>query len=109
MNKENTTEAIIEKAIRYFEKNYNKPISVEQYAKEHRMSANWFIYNFREQMKRSPKQYLISLRIAAAKEYLARTDKSVGEIANLVGYENALYFSRLFKKYTGQPPSEYKR
>ncbi|MBE6886287.1 MAG: helix-turn-helix transcriptional regulator, partial [Ruminococcaceae bacterium] len=49
------------------------------------------------------------LRIAAAKGYLENSDKNINEISNIVGYENALYFSRLFKKYTGMTPSEYKK
>ena len=40
------------------------------------------------------------LYIAAGKGYLENGDKSINEISNIAGYENALYFSRLFKKYT---------
>ena len=56
-----------------------------------------------------PMQYIVSLRINAAKGYLENTNKSIGEISNAVGYENALYFSRLFKKYTGMTPTGYKK
>jgi len=60
-------------------------------------------------MKVPPMQYITSLRIAAAKGYLENSDKSIAEIAAAVGYENALYFSRIFKKRTGMTPSEYKQ
>ena len=99
----------IERAAHYFKDNYNKQISIEQYAEEHLMSVNWFIHSFKSVMKMSPMQYIISLRIAMAKGYLENSAKNIAEISNEVGYENALYFSRLFKKYTGMTPTEYRK
>lgn len=106
---EHSTIAVTEKEVQYFNENYDKSISIKQCAREHMMSVNWFIHGFKEKTKLSPKQYIVSLRLAAAKRYLESTDKSINEIANLVGYENALYFSRLFKKHIGMSPSEYKK
>ena len=57
----------IERAVHYFNDNYTKPISIEQYAEEHLMSANWFIQSFKRVMKVPPMQYITNLRIAAAK------------------------------------------
>lgn len=54
----------IERAAHYFKDNYNKQISVEQYAAEHLMSVNWFIHSFKNVMKVSPMQYIISLRLS---------------------------------------------
>ena len=99
----------IERAVHYFNENYSKPITIEQYAQEHLMSVNWFIHSFKEVMHVPPMQYIVSLRIAAAKGYLESSNKNITEISNIVGYENSLYFSRLFKKYTGMTPSEYKK
>ncbi|MBR2445623.1 MAG: AraC family transcriptional regulator [Clostridia bacterium] len=99
----------IERAAHYFKDNYNKQISIEQYAEEHLMSVNWFIHSFKSVMKMSPMQYIISLRIAMAKGYLENSTKNIAEISNEVGYENALYFSRLFRKYTGMTPTEYRK
>ena len=104
----NETISDIERAVHYFNENFSKPISIEQYALEHLMSVNWFIHSFKEVMKVPPMQYIVSLRISAAKGYLENSNKNITEISNIVGYENALYFSRLFKKYTGVTPSEYK-
>ena len=73
------------------------------------MSVNWFIHSFKEVMKVPPMQYIVSLRIAAAKGYLENSNKNVNEISTIVGYDNSLYFSRLFKKYTRLSPSEYKK
>ena len=105
----NETISDIERAVHYFNENYNKPISIEQYAQEHLMSVNWFIHCFKEVMNLSPMQYIVSLRIDSAKGYLDNSNKNINEIANIVGYENPLYFSRLFKKHTGMTPTEYKK
>ena len=99
----------IERAVHYFNENYSKPISIEQYASEHLVSVNWFIHNFKNVMKVPPMQYIVSLRIAAAKGYLENSNKNITEIANTIGYDNALYFSRLFRKYTGVTPTEYRK
>lgn len=99
----------IERAVHYFGENYNKNISVEQYAAERLMSVNWFIISFKNVMKVTPMQYILSLRIAAAKGLLENTDKNISEISDAVGYANPLYFSRLFKKHTGYSPSQYRK
>lgn len=98
----------MECAINYFNENYNKPIEIEQYAKEQHVSTNWFIHNFKKVAGVTPQQYIIRLRISAAKEYLVSTNKTIKEIAMTVGYNNALYFSRLFRKSTGLSPSDYR-
>ena len=105
----NDTISDVERAAHYFKENYNKQISIEQYADEHLMSVNWFIHSFKNVMKMSPMQYIISLRIATAKGYLENSTKNIAEISNEVGYDNALYFSRLFRKYTGMTPTEYRK
>ncbi len=99
----------IERAAHFFKENYNKQISIEKYAEEQAISVNWFIHSFKSVMKMSPMQYIISLRINIAKGYLENSTKNISEIASEVGYENALYFTRLFRKYTGMTPTEYRK
>ncbi len=99
----------IEKAVHYFNDNYSMDISVEKYAKEHFMSVNWFINCFKIITTQTPMQYILSRRISAAKGYLEKTDMSVTEISSAVGYDNATYFSRMFKKHVGMSPGEYRK
>ena len=99
----------IEMAVSYFNENYNTKISVAQYAESLHISTNWFIRNFKQHMKISPAQYLLSLRMVNAQSLLENTDYSVGEVAEIVGYDNQLYFSRVFKKEYGVSPAQYRK
>ncbi len=99
----------IERATHYFNENYNQPIIIEKYAEEHLMTPGWFIQNFKQITKSTPMQYIISLRITNAMNLIDNTEYNMTQIASAVGYDNSLYFSRLFKKYTGMSPSEYKK
>ena len=96
-------------AVRYFHENYNKPISIENYAAEHHMSVSWFIRNFKDYTNSTPTQYLLALRIQNAQTLLESTSYNVTEIAEIVGYDNPLYFSRIFKKQNGMSPSDFRK
>lgn len=99
----------VEEAVHYFHENFFRNIEMEEYAASRHMSLCWFIRCFRQQMGVPPLQYLISIRIAKAKELLEGSSYTVSEISSIVGYEDPLYFSRLFKKQTGQSPSAYQK
>lgn len=96
-------------AVRYFHENYNQPICIEEYAATQHMSVSWFIRNFKEYTNSTPTQYLLSLRISNAQTLLETTNYNVTEIAEIVGYDNPLYFSRIFKKQSGISPSEFRK
>lgn len=53
--------------------------------------------------------YLHRLRIADAKQLLETEFKTIQEVSLAVGYEDLAFFRRLFKRYTGTPPQEYRR
>lgn len=60
-------------------------------------------------MKISPAQYILSLRMVNAQSLLENTDYKIGEIAEIVGYDNQLYFSRVFRKEYGVSPAQYRK
>lgn len=98
----------IEAAARYFNEHYNRDISVEEYAASVHMSTCWFIRRFKQVLKITPMQYILSLRITNAKALLETKDMSVKEISHAVGFSNPLYFSRIFTKTVGISPTEYR-
>lgn len=99
----------IEHAVSYFNEHYNLDISIEEYAASRNMSTSWFIRNFKLYNGTTPLNYILSIRIANAQSLLENTRYNITEIASITGYDNPLYFSRLFKKYTGLSPSEYRK
>ena len=99
----------IERATHYFNENYNQQIVIEDYAKEHGLTANWFIQSFRKVTKFTPMQYILSLRMTNAMNLIDTTNYNMLQIAAAVGYDNSMYFSRIFKKHTGMTPTEYKQ
>lgn len=99
----------MEQAQRYFQEHYNEEIQIKDYAKSRGMSVSWFLRNFKEFVGKPPAQYLLTLRMNNAVSLLETTDYNVAEISAIIGYDNALYFSRLFKKHKGVSPSEYRK
>ena len=99
----------IERAAAYFNQNYNTKISIDDYAEALHISTNWFIHNFKQYAGMSPAQYILSLRMVNAQSLLERTTYNIKEISEIVGYENPLYFSRVFKKEIGKSPAQYRK
>ena len=99
----------IDKATQYFTEHYNEEICIDDYAKDHNMSTSWFIRNFKQYIGVTPMQYILSIRIYNAETLLHSSLYNVSEVSNIVGYENPLYFSRIFKKAKGLSPSEYRK
>ena len=96
-------------ARQYFHKHYNEPINIEEYAQSRHTSISLFMRNFKKVYGVSPKQYLLNIRMNNAQNLLETTDYTVAEIAAIVGYDNSLYFSRIYHKQKGQAPSDYRK
>ncbi len=99
----------IERAKDYFEEHYNEEISIEQYAASRSMSTSWFNRSFRGTVGTSPMKYILDIRIRNAQTLLETTDYSVANIASMIGYDNPMYFSRMFRKVKGMSPAKYRK
>ena len=73
------------------------------------MSVSYFLKKFKEVTAKSPMQYILGIRINNAVSLLESTDYNVTEISTIIGYDNPLYFSRIFKKQKGVSPSDYRK
>ncbi len=96
-------------AASYFNENYNRDINIEEYAASIGMSVNWFIRNFKKFTGTTPMQFITAIRITNAQMLLETTNYAVNEISRIVGYENPLYFSRIFRRQKGCSPSQYRK
>jgi AraC family transcriptional regulator of arabinose operon len=88
--------------------NYSQHLVVSELAKKCNLSLFRFIHKFKDVTGTTPGKYVTNIRINEAKKMLAETSLHVKEVASIVGYDNPLYFSRVFCQAVGIPPSRYK-
>lgn len=101
---------IIVNAVLYLEEHLDQDITLNSLAQELYTSPTNLSRIFKEETGKTPIHYLITIRLDRAKELMkTQPHKTVKEIAQLVGYRDAYYFSKLFKKYVGLPPSEFSK
>lgn len=106
---DNSLENEVELAMHYFRENYRSEVNVEDYALSRGMSASNFYRVFKQISGSTPLQFILKLRLSNAQNLLENSNLTIAEIASEVGYENPLYFSRLFHKHIGVSPSEYRK
>lgn len=94
--------------VKYMKENYAYEITLAELAKLIPMSEGQFCRVFKQNMKMSPMQYLLRYRILQSCHLLQETDKKIGEIANLTGFNNISYFNKVFLKVIGCTPKEYR-
>lgn len=98
----------IEKVIMAMHNSLDEPYDINKYAKICSLSLSRFSHKFKQVTGKSPLKYFTDIKLTSAKELLRFSDLSVSEIAERVGYDNSLYFSRIFKKAFGISPTEYR-
>lgn len=99
----------IERVMASMRNHLEAPKPLTHYAREAGLSISRFSETFKKHCGISPMAYFTELRVQRACELLDRSDLQIGEVAAVLGFEDRLYFSRLFSKHTGLPPTEYRR
>ncbi|NMM54435.1 AraC family transcriptional regulator [Paenibacillus aquistagni] len=99
----------IEQAVRYITLRYYSSISIEQLAQQYGYHRTYFSKMFHEITGESPIQLLIRLRMERARTLLLTTQLSIEQISSSVGYADALYFSKMFKRTFGHSPTAYRK
>ena len=95
-------------AIDYVERTCDEGLTVEELAEKLKLSRKDLDKVFSSVLNISPKKYIISVRIDRACTALRKTNKSIAEIAESVGYANQFYFAKEFKRLTGMTPTQYR-
>ena len=95
-------------SVSYIHSHLRDNLSVESLAAMEFLGVSRYRELFREVMGCSPSEYIVRLRIMKAKDLLTQPSLAIAEIADRVGYRDRLYFQRVFKKYVGMTPGEYR-
>jgi AraC-like DNA-binding protein len=96
-------------AIRVMHEHPTRAWTVAELAKEAALSRSTFFERFNRAVGVAPMEYLLTWRMALAKDLLRRNEGRVADVAQRVGYSSASTFSVAFTRHVGRPPSQYAR
>jgi transcriptional regulator GlxA family with amidase domain len=105
----NPLKILIDKAKFLLQESLEKPVDLEQMARDLPMGYSSFRKAFKKITGEPPNQFLLNLRLSRAKYLLDSTNLSINEIAFQTGFESVYYFSKLFKKRNGRSPKFYRQ
>ncbi len=92
-------------AVQFINDNYDKRLNTKMLAEKVHLSEGYFCQIFKEVTGKTAIEYISGVRIEKAEKLLEKTDMTVTEIAMLCGFDDANYFSRIFKKLKGVSPT----
>lgn len=108
MNRIKNTKNIVQQAINYIGKNYDKKISLESLAVHINLSKQYLCYIFKRETGENVSIYINKLRVEKSKELIKKYDYKVKELYDKVGFSDQQYFCKTFKKITGMTIAKYK-
>ena len=100
--------SVIHQTVQYLNTHYSEKITMEKMARRVYLSPSYFSRIFKEEMGTPFTAYLNRVRVDRGKELLRRKDIRLTDIAQLVGFEDQSYFTKVFKKQEGIPPLRYR-
>ena len=101
-------DSVVDRAKAYIEEHYGQDISLDEVSRSVDISPFYFSKLFKEGTGCTFIEYLTNLRISKARDLIEHSELSMKEIGQSVGYADANYFSRIFKKNVGVTPTDYK-
>ena len=100
---------VIKEAQLYIEDNYEEKLNIENLAKRFAISNRNFIRRFKKATQSTPFEYVQRVKVEAAKKSLESSTLNINEVMYAVGYNDEKAFRKVFKKYTGLSPLEYRK
>lgn len=98
----------VKKTVEYINKHFNENITLNDMAEQNKISPYYLSRIFTKETGKNFVEYLNTIRIEKAKSLLLEDKYKYYEIAEMVGISDSHYFSKIFKKYTGFTPSQFK-
>lgn len=105
----NVRDLMLKRSIMFINQNYNLNISIPELAKIENLSVSRYNTLFNKVTGISPVQYITNMRLTSACDLLVNTDLPIKQIAQMVGYTDAHFFSRIFKAKIGISPAVYRK
>jgi two-component system response regulator YesN len=105
----NQSDNVVKKACEYVLNHVEEDITLTLISNKLNISKNYFCSIFKQQTGGNFNEYLTKAKIDRAKILLKKHEMKVYEICDMLGYKETAYFSKLFKRYTGLTPAEYKK
>lgn len=93
----------------YVRKHYGDPLTMKKVSEAVGFSASYFSFLFKKETGENFLHYLTRVRMDRARELLSQTDLSVSQISEQVGYHDANYFTKMFRKENRLSPGQYRR
>lgn len=103
-----TDQRRVEIALAFMQERLAENVSPHEMAREAGLSAGHFSHIFRKWTGHSPMEHLIKIRIQKAKELLEDIHLTIKEVSNSSGFQHSSYFSKIFTRFTGVSPSQYR-
>jgi AraC-like DNA-binding protein len=99
----------VRKACTFMNKHFHEEININDVVDYLGVSEVYLYKRFEKEIGQTPNGYLHTLRLEKACELLVSTDKSITEIAMETGFSSSQYFATVFRKYSGETPSVFRR
>ena len=106
---ENSGKALIQKSIEYMQEHFRESLTLTDISHTIGLSVSYFSYLFKQETGKNYIEYLNEIRLLATMKDLMNTDEKVVVVAQKNGFQNLEYFSRYFKKQTGESPARWRK
>ncbi|XID94625.1 response regulator [Paenibacillaceae bacterium WGS1546] len=100
--------AVVQMADEFIRKHYAEELNVERVAEYVGKTPNYFSHLFKKETGVPFREYVNRLRIAKAKELIGKSSDRIYEIGEKVGFSDYAYFTQVFKKLEGRPPTAFR-
>lgn len=107
--KDNTRASLIRRSIIYMQEHYKEDLSLADVSHNIGLSGNYFSHLFKKETGKTYVEYLNEIRLREVMKELKKSDEKILTIASKHGFQNLEYFSRFFKKHTGESPAKWRK
>lgn len=103
-----TIRGTVRRVREYIDAHYDEPLSLSALAQRFHVDDSYLSRMFKQQVGCNLMLYLAGTRMAQAKRLLLQKEMSITDVAQMVGYDDYAYFSRVFKRMEGKSPRAYR-